>query len=189
MVVRQVSEPAPDLPPTLDLSSLTADDVPPPDDAPPPDHRASREPRRNPFTRDKREDAAPRRGTRARKSAPPRRRGVFVQPLEQMYGMVGTMLMLRDPVCGQAILESAPECARTLDELAYNNDAVRRVLQSLVSTNALGAVMIAHAPILLTVARHHVPQVRDLMGAPAVGDAAEQWLAQPNGAQEGGTDG
>ena len=91
---------------------------------------------------------------------PPKRKGQFVEPLTAMYGGIAAGLLVIDPVCAQAIAEAAPECARTLDELAYQNDAVRRTLIALTQTSAMGAVLLAHAPIIMTVVMHHLPNLK-----------------------------
>lgn len=96
---------------------------------------------------------------------PPKRKGQFVEPLIQLYGFAGLALLPVDPICGAAIIKAAPACAEALDELAYRNEAVRRVLHTLVSGSAVGAVIAAHIPILIAIARHHVPGVEQNAGA------------------------
>lgn len=91
----------------------------------------------------------------APKPVPTRQKGKYVAPLTELYGFVGMGLLVVDPVCGKAVLESAEGCAKSVDELAYKNAAVRRVVESLTQTSAIGAVVMAHMPILLAVASHH----------------------------------
>lgn len=93
----------------------------------------------------------------------PKRRGQFVKPLADMYTMVGMTVLTFDMTCGQTIIENAERCAKTLDDLAYKNDAVRRVLISLVTTSIWGAVIVAHAPIIFAIMVHHAPFMRDKM--------------------------
>ena len=88
-------------------------------------------------------------------------RGGLRQPLEDLYTGLGMMLIPFDPSCGKVIIEAAPRCAETLDDLAKTNPAVRRILISLVTTSALGAVVMAHAPIIMAIAMHHVPALRE----------------------------
>jgi hypothetical protein len=88
---------------------------------------------------------------------PPRRRGAFVGPLTELYGAVGMGVSMVDQPCGTAILESAEGCAKSLDELAYGNESVRRVLTLMTQGSAFGAVIVAHVPIALAVASHHGP--------------------------------
>lgn len=139
----------------IDLSSLVPQDVPP-SEFPTPNAKAGRV--KKPFSipgfkpRVKQEKAP-----RQRKALPRKSKGQFIEPLTQMYGGIGMMLMPFDPVCSQAIIAAAPECARTLDELAYQNDAVRRTLIALTQTSATTAVLIAHMPIIMAVFMHHAP--------------------------------
>jgi hypothetical protein len=73
-------------------------------------------------------------------------------------------MMPFDQVCGSTIISNAEECAKSLDKLAQENNAVRRALNSLVTTSALGAVIVAHIPIAAVVMAHHGPsKVRDMM--------------------------
>ncbi len=95
------------------------------------------------------------------RTAPPYRAGQFVQPLTQMYAFIGMAVLPFDPTCGTAVMQSGEECAKSLDELAKSNIAVRRALYALTATSAWGAVIAAHVPILVAVGSHHVPAVRD----------------------------
>lgn len=129
-----------------------------------PNFRRSRE-HRSPFARKPAGDKAdtpPR--SRASVVKIPNRRGQFVEPLQKLYGTIGIALMPVDPICANAILQSAEKCAVALDELAYKNEAVRRVIYSITQTSAVGAVIIAHFPIILAVVMHHVPAAQRVMG-------------------------
>ncbi len=112
------------------------------------------------------------------KPIPPKPRpGALVKPFTDLYVSVGTMMLPFDQVCGMAIVQSAPKCAEALEQLARENPAVRRALMAMVETSVWGAVIAAHAPILLAIAMHHVPAIRDAMpqphpAAPREGDAA-----------------
>jgi len=153
-------------PTPLDIDALTAQDVPASDTTfPTPDHKASR-PARGPllFSRpagDKR-DTPPR--AKPKKATPRAKHGAFTETLENIYTGIGAMITPFDPVCGNAVIQSAPQCAKTLDDLAYQNDAVRRALTALVTTSATGAVVVAHMPILMAVMMHHVPAVQTALG-------------------------
>jgi hypothetical protein len=94
----------------------------------------------------------------------PNRKGQFVEPLMKMYGGVGAMLMMYDPICGTAVMTSAQKCAETLDDLAYQNEAVRQVVWSLTRTSAFGAVIVAHLPIIMAITMHHVPAAQQAFG-------------------------
>lgn len=95
------------------------------------------------------------------KRVPAMPRGGLTKQLEQLYVGAGMALLLKDPACGMAVIEAAPQCAATLNTLAEKNPAVRRVLLALCNTSAIGAVVMAHAPILWAISKHHVPAVRD----------------------------
>lgn len=86
---------------------------------------------------------------------PTAKRGAFVTELTELYTYAGMGLMMVDEPCGTAVVSSAEQCAKSLDELAYTNPAVRRALTSLTQTSAIGAVVMAHFPILMAVASHH----------------------------------
>lgn len=104
---------------------------------------------------------------KARKSPsplPPYREGMFVQPLTELYGFLGMGIMAFDPMCGTAVITSAEQCAVSLDKLAKQNHAVRRVLVAVTQTSALSAVVAAHMPILMAVVLHHVPGAQNLLG-------------------------
>ena len=101
------------------------------------------------------------RPARAPKRVPPMPRGGLTKQLEQLYVGVGMALLIKDAECGMAIIGAAPKCAETLNTLAEKNPTVRRILLALCNTSALGAVVMAHAPILWAVSKHHVPAVRD----------------------------
>jgi hypothetical protein len=65
-----------------------------------------------------------------------------------------------DPSCGRIVIENAEKCAEALDELAKTNTAVRNFLIGLCTTSAWGAVLMAHAPIVMAIAMHHVPALK-----------------------------
>lgn len=153
----------------LDLDSLVATDVPPSEEFGVPDHKASEKPRRNISDIFKSVPKEEKKSAPRKKPLPRKSKGQFVEPLTELYVGIGTMLMMADPVCARAIIEAAPECAKSLDELAYQNDAVRRALISLTQTSAVGMVLFAHMPIIMAVTFHHVPKARAAFGnlAPA----------------------
>jgi hypothetical protein len=122
----------------------------------------------------------------SRKPPAPMPRGGLRKPLEDLYTGLGIMMMPFDPSCAQIVISQAPKCAEALDDLAKTNPAVRRILIGLVTTSAWGQVIAAHAPILMALAMHHIPALRERQEK-MVGDAAEMFLRmQPNngGAQD-----
>lgn len=68
----------------------------------------------------------------------------------------GTLISGADPVCGGAIVRSAPELARNLDELARQDPAVYRWLTALSAPGGWGGVAVAALPIAQAVISHHV---------------------------------
>jgi hypothetical protein len=92
----------------------------------------------------------------------PNVKGQFVKPIARWYGMVAMGIGMRDPKCGMAIMQQAEACAKAWDELAYKNDAVRRVLYGMMQTGMWGEIFVAHMPIIMTAAMHHVPAMQNL---------------------------
>lgn len=140
----------------FDFSALNADTVTP-QDAP----QSFEAPRKPKWWESKKRKAAAPKAAKPKKPVPPTPRGGLRQPLEDLYTGMGMMLMPFDANCGKIIIDAAPRCAETLDDLAKTNPAVRRILISLLTTSALGAVIMAHAPILMAIAMHHVPALRE----------------------------
>jgi hypothetical protein len=83
--------------------------------------------------------------------------GVLVKPLTGFYETIGGIVLLADQTCGQAIINSAEEAAKSLDELARTNPKIRRILMRLLESGAITKVVIAHMPIILAVLAHHFP--------------------------------
>lgn len=119
----------------------------------------------------------------------PRRKGMFIEPLEKVYVAAGMFVMPFDAVCGNAVIQSAANCAKTGDELAYNNEVVRRVFWTLTQTSAGFAFFMANLPILMAIAIHHVPAAQNMMGAMGQ-QMADRIMAQMKAAAEadGNTD-
>jgi hypothetical protein len=79
------------------------------------------------------------------------------------------MLLPFDQPCGTVIINSAEDCARSLDSLARENPKVRRALMAMVETSVWGQVIAAHLPIITAIAMHHVGPVKNAMqGVPIV---------------------
>lgn len=149
----------------IDFENLKPEDSAPLPDVVTPNPSASKDKPKWRIPAGDKADAPKRAATKKR--APTAKHGAFTQPLEQMYGAIGAILFQFDPTCAQAILVAAPKAAQSLDDLAYQNPAVRRVLASLTTTSAVGAVIAAHAPIIMAVWMHHSPgaqQMAEAMG-------------------------
>ena len=91
---------------------------------------------------------------------PPYKNGQFIGPLTEIYSAIGAMVVMFDPPVGKAILGSAEACAESLDNLARENESVRRALIALTTGGAWGAVAIAHTPIIMAILFTHVPQMK-----------------------------
>lgn len=110
-----------------------------------------------------------------RKPAPRAKKGAFVEPLTELYTTLGMMLMAFDQQCATVVIKSAEQCATSMDELAYQNESVRRALTAITQTSAWGAVIFAHMPIIMAVAMHHGPgAMTDKMMSMFVGESKEQ---------------
>ncbi len=100
------------------------------------------------------------------KIIPDYKAGAVQKGFEELYVLAGTMLMIKDPHCGMAVIQSAPDVAKSLEELAKTNPSVRRVLMGFIVTNAWGQVAAAHMPIIMALFAHHI-------GPKMNGEAAE----------------
>lgn len=103
----------------------------------------------------------PEKKPKARKPTPAMPRSGLKGPLTNMYTGLGISLSMVDRNCGQAIVESAEDCAEAWEELARRNPKVRRALLMLLETSDVTKIIIAHAPIMMAIASHHVPFVRE----------------------------
>lgn len=90
------------------------------------------------------------------KVIPDYKAGAVKAGFEELYGAIGTIVMLKDPHCGMAVIQSAADAADALEELAKTNPSIRRVLMSVIATNSYGKVIAAHLPILMAIFAHHI---------------------------------
>jgi len=90
----------------------------------------------------------------------PYRPGKIAKQLEPIYAMVGIGVSTFDQFCGQTILASSSDMAQSMEKLALENPAVKRVLEKLFTVSTLGAVITAHLPVIFAIANHHVPHMR-----------------------------
>lgn len=122
-----------------------------------PDANKSRRSRREYlFPKTEKDEAKPRARQR-KKPAPRAKKGAFVEPLTELYSTLAIMLMPFDAQCANVVMKSAEQCAQSMDELAYQNESVRRALTAITQTSAWGAVIFAHMPIIMAVVMHHGP--------------------------------
>lgn len=93
------------------------------------------------------------------------RPGVIARQLAEVYTGLGMMLMPFDPTCGSAIMQASEECGKSVEKLCKQNPTVRRYVLKFLETSVIGELIIAHMPILLAVAMHHVGPVKKGMEA------------------------
>jgi hypothetical protein len=99
---------------------------------------------------------------RAREKRVPRTpKGGLKKALEELYTQIGMGVMMMDPHCGMVIIENAPKCAEALNNMADQNQALKRILLRIVETSLIGELMMAHAPIVMAVMMHHVPKFQE----------------------------
>jgi len=123
--------------------------------------------------------AAPsRQRPRKPKNVIPNRRGQFVKPLTQFYTALGIVWTSRDGVCGPSVVNSAEACARSIDDLAYQNEWVRELLWNLTRTGMLTKVVAAHSPILFAVGMHHSTKFRSAIDNTGMGEFIANMLAE-----------
>lgn len=143
--------------PPFDPAKVVHEDVtlPPESEAPSPEAQprpAGFIPRRSPVRRTRKTDTTPKavKAPKATKDNP-----ALKKALAELYGAAGLMLMPFDSTCGTVVVNSADQCAEALVKLADENEAVKRLLNALTQTSAIGGVLAAHLPIIMVVASHH----------------------------------
>lgn len=101
----------------------------------------------------------------------------YAPALSQYAGMLGTALAMagqakQNPKMvydGQVILTGADAWATTVEQLAFEDERVARVLDSMLSTSAWGAVMVSTATMLVPILACHgllPPATATIFGAP-----------------------
>lgn len=87
--------------------------------------------------------------------------GLITEKVASLYVMIGMGVMMKDEVCGTAIMESAEEAAKSIEALAKANPKVRKYVLMMLETGAWSGVLMAHAPIMMAVYAHHKPGSRE----------------------------
>src|SRR5882672_1285188 len=105
------------------------------------------------------------------------RKGQFVQPVTDFYTMIGMTVSAFKPQVGIVIVENARATAEAWNDLAHENEAVRRHLKGFLTFNATGAVVIAHVPIAMAILSE-VPFFQKKMGE-AFADGVEEDMRNP----------
>lgn len=76
--------------------------------------------------------------------------------LRALYATAGVALMPFNAGAAVALTSGADECVDTWDELAKQNDSVRRALLAMIEGGAWSRVFMAHVPIVLAFLPGHV---------------------------------
>jgi hypothetical protein len=97
--------------------------------------------------------AGVRKAAKPRKTVPPLT-NKHKQALTKFYMFFGASVRPFDEFVGDTIIEQAPECAASVYDLAQQNDAFRQMILAFTTTSMWGAVVMAHLPIVLALARH-----------------------------------
>lgn len=110
-------------------------------------------------------DSAPKKKTTTRKRTSRAKRDL-TEPLTELYTTLGMGLFLLSPPDGQLLLEHGANCASALNDLAKQNPNVYAALDKLCTGGAMGAVVMAHAPIVIGIMGNHnlVPDIGKLIG-------------------------
>lgn len=105
-----------------------------------------------------------------KKKEPASKPGEFVEPLSEIYVMLGMGVGFvdHDGICGPVIATNAQSMATAWDELAQKNESVRRTLRKLTQGGAWAGVLAAHAPVALAIMSAHnmLPEMPSLMPEP-----------------------
>lgn len=113
--------------------------------------------------------------------------GELVQPVAKFYGILGLGLMPVRPQTGEAVLRQSMACATAVDNLARENDSVRRVILWAIESGIWGELLVAHLPIVWTLlpeefVENAMPEwLKALFAAPSGqnGEVPEEMIPQP----------
>lgn len=78
-----------------------------------------------------------------------------------LYAAMGLGIFPFDQYVGTLVSENAENCAIAWEDLAAKNPAVKRALESILTTGAYSAVIAAHMPIAVAVATKYIPGLRE----------------------------
>lgn len=92
--------------------------------------------------------------------------GVITQGLESFYGQIGMVVGMFDSHCGTVILQNTQPMAASMEAWAKESPSARSFLNKLVTTSVIGQVIAAHTPIVMAIAMHHVPAIRNKFNPP-----------------------
>lgn len=98
----------------------------------------------------------------------PKSSATLKRHVTELYTAAGMMVLPFDQPCGTVVVNSADQCADALVKLSEENETVRKILEGMVQTSAIGAVLVAHMPIIMAIMAHHVAPDRSLFSDPNV---------------------
>lgn len=104
-------------------------------------------------------------------------KGGLRKALVGFYGTIGMGLAPFDQSCARLWLDNAENCADAMAEWADANPAVKRVLIQMVTVSAFGKVLTAHSPLIMGMAFHHIPALREKQEQ-MVANMAEEFARQ-----------
>ena len=91
------------------------------------------------------------------------RGGKIAKWFEKMYRRGGLALQPFDPVCGAAVVASAPAAGLAWERYCKKNKALREWVERAMEGTDLSEFLMAHLPIILAVLSHHVPAFRNFL--------------------------
>ena len=117
------------------------------------------------------EDSAPKKVGRPKGSNPKTRKyagrlsnAALKAQLEQMFTIIGTVVVTRNQFDGMAIIKGSGDLADSLAELAKGNERIRQALEMMVTTSGYAGVATALGGILVPILINHgvIPDVLGL---------------------------
>jgi hypothetical protein len=99
--------------------------------------------------------------TQKTSSTPRMSDAALIAALESFYAGMSLAAMPFCMHCAQNIGNNASQCAGAMVEWSKTNPAIRRFLVNMVAISAGGKVIAAHSAMLMPIAMHHVPVLRE----------------------------
>lgn len=118
--------------------------------------------------------------TKSARASEPKKRGrpaatmtdaALTKALESFYSGIAMVAYPFCAHCAQSVGNSAEEAAVAMVEWSKTNPAIRRFLVNMVSISAGGKVLAIHSAMMMPVAMHHVPALRQKQEAMVSGFA------------------
>src|SRR5262245_26764734 len=105
--------------------------------------------------------------------------GELVKPVAKFYGLAAMAIAPVRPKTGHALMVQAMACATAWDNLAQENDSVRRVILWCIESGIWGEMVVAHMPILFSLLPDEISDnmpgwLADLFSTPEPSDSNGQ---------------